>query len=135
MREVAPKVIYAEGNHDHLGVFGGLVSVSHAIHTTADGKRLLVCHGDRWDPLMDGWWIVFSGLQQNILRRLVYRRFREKARYYAQGQECDGVVCGHIHRPEIINERGFVYANAGDWVTHCSAIVEHDDGRLELCYG
>jgi hypothetical protein len=27
---------------------------------------------------------------------------------------------------------GVLYYNDGDWVESCSALVEHDDGRLEL---
>lgn len=44
----------------------------------------------------------------------------------------DGVVCGHIHHPEIREIDGVVYANCGDWVESCTALVEHFDGRLEL---
>jgi UDP-2,3-diacylglucosamine pyrophosphatase LpxH len=43
-----------------------------------------------------------------------------------------GVICGHIHRPEIAAESGVAYRNTGDWVEHCSALVEHHDGRFEL---
>lgn len=47
-------------------------------------------------------------------------------------RDCDGVVCGHIHKPEIREIDGIVYANDGDWVESLSALVEHHDGRLEL---
>jgi hypothetical protein len=43
----------------------------------------------------------------------------------------DGVVCGHIHRPEI-QLNNIIYCNCGDWVESCSALVEHHDGSLEL---
>lgn len=46
----------------------------------------------------------------------------------------DGVICGHIHHAEIKSMGEFTYANTGDFVESCSAIVEHDDGRLELIY-
>lgn len=45
---------------------------------------------------------------------------------------CDGVVCGHIHKPEMREIDGILYANDGDWVESLSALVEHHDGRLEL---
>ncbi|MGC6452937.1 MAG: UDP-2,3-diacylglucosamine diphosphatase [Candidatus Puniceispirillaceae bacterium] len=45
---------------------------------------------------------------------------------------CDGVVCGHIHKPEMREIDGLLYANDGDWVESLSALVEHHDGRLEL---
>lgn len=50
----------------------------------------------------------------------------------ARRRGCDGVVCGHIHKPELRIIDGIVYANDGDWVESLSALVEHLDGRLEL---
>ncbi|MGB1872939.1 MAG: UDP-2,3-diacylglucosamine diphosphatase [Candidatus Puniceispirillaceae bacterium] len=47
-------------------------------------------------------------------------------------RRCDGVVCGHIHKPEMREVDGVLYANDGDWVESLSALVEHHDGRLEL---
>ena len=44
----------------------------------------------------------------------------------------DGVVCGHIHHAEMREVDGVLYANDGDWVESCTALVEHEDGRLEL---
>ena len=35
----------------------------------------------------------------------------------------DGLVCGHIHRPEIREMDGILYCNDGDWVESCSALV------------
>lgn len=47
-------------------------------------------------------------------------------------RNCDGVICGHIHKPEIREFEGILYANDGDWVESLSALVEHHDGKLEL---
>jgi len=44
----------------------------------------------------------------------------------------DGVVCGHIHHAEMREIGGVLYVNDGDWVESCTALVEHEDGRLEL---
>ena len=44
----------------------------------------------------------------------------------------DGVVCGHIHKADVIERDGLTYCNDGDWVESCTAIVERHDGRLEL---
>jgi len=52
------KVIYVPGNHDEVlrdyteMVFGGISLVGEAIHTTADGRRLWVTHGDQFDGVM-----------------------------------------------------------------------------------
>lgn len=44
----------------------------------------------------------------------------------------DGVVCGHIHQAALIERDGLVYCNDGDWVESCTALVEHQNGALEL---
>jgi UDP-2,3-diacylglucosamine pyrophosphatase LpxH len=52
------RVVYIPGNHDefaraYCGALFGEVEVVHdAIHRTADGKRLLVVHGDEFDGVM-----------------------------------------------------------------------------------
>jgi len=52
----------------------------------------------------------------------------------ARRQGYQGVVCGHIHRPEMRTIDGTLYCNDGDWVESLSALVEHMDGRLELVH-
>jgi UDP-2,3-diacylglucosamine pyrophosphatase LpxH len=46
----------------------------------------------------------------------------------------DGVICGHIHTAELKDMQGMTYVNDGDWVESCTALVEHDDGRLEILH-
>ena len=50
----------------------------------------------------------------------------------ARRRGVDGVVCGHIHHAEIKDIGGILYCNDGDWVESCTALVEHQDGRLEI---
>ena len=44
----------------------------------------------------------------------------------------DGVICGHIHRVALHEIDGVLYGNDGDWVENCSAIVERNNGALQL---
>ena len=44
----------------------------------------------------------------------------------------DGVVCGHIHKADLLERDGITYCNDGDWVESCTALVERDSGELEL---
>ena len=44
----------------------------------------------------------------------------------------DGVVCGHIHSAEIRQFGDITYYNDGDWVESCTALAEHEDGRMEI---
>lgn len=46
----------------------------------------------------------------------------------------DGHICGHIHFGRIRDDDGVLYVNDGDWVEHCTALVEHHDGALELMH-
>ena len=43
-----------------------------------------------------------------------------------------GVICGHIHRPEIRAVGDMLYMNCGDWVENCTALVEDFDGNFSL---
>lgn len=49
-----------------------------------------------------------------------------------RAHDLDGIVCGHIHVPRLRRDDGLIYANTGDWVESCTALVEHHDGTLEL---
>jgi UDP-2,3-diacylglucosamine pyrophosphatase LpxH len=52
------RVIYIPGNHDEFGrhfltlSFGGIEVRDEAMHVTADGRRLLVLHGDLFDAVV-----------------------------------------------------------------------------------
>ena len=85
------KVLYIPGNHDEmfrewlpLGLeIGGIRLVGEAEHTTADGKRLLVIHGDQFDSVVRyaktlallGDWAYRSALTLNrwfnVIRRVM----------------------------------------------------------------
>jgi len=62
------RVIYVPGNHDeafrgYVGLnLGGIELVSEAIHATADGRKLLVLHGDEFDGVvLYAKWLAFLG--------------------------------------------------------------------------
>ncbi|MBA4748814.1 MAG: UDP-2,3-diacylglucosamine diphosphatase [Sphingopyxis sp.] len=62
------RVVYIPGNHDEMfrqfvGMdFGGVKIRKKAIHQTADGRRLLVIHGDEFDAVMLAHrWLAFVG--------------------------------------------------------------------------
>ena len=59
-------------------------------------------------------------------------RYERIAAAHALAQGYDGIVCGHIHRARLCSIDGSIYANTGDWVESCSALVERLDGELEL---
>jgi UDP-2,3-diacylglucosamine pyrophosphatase LpxH len=62
------RVVYIPGNHDealrpYAGMsLGGVEIALEAIHTTADGRRLLVCHGDEFDAVvLYHRWLAWAG--------------------------------------------------------------------------
>ncbi len=62
------EIVYIPGNHDEMfrqfsGLnFGGVHIRRQAIHTTADGRRLLVLHGDEFDAItMSHRWLAHLG--------------------------------------------------------------------------
>jgi UDP-2,3-diacylglucosamine pyrophosphatase LpxH len=60
--------------------------------------------------------------------------FEDSLLRHARERKVDGVICGHIHAAAIRESGGVVYINCGDWVDSCTAIVEHQDGRMELVH-
>ena len=62
------RMIFVPGNHDEfarqfLGLtFGGIEIVRNTMHTTADGRRFLVMHGDEFDVVVrHAKWLAFLG--------------------------------------------------------------------------
>lgn len=60
------------------------------------------------------------------------RGFKNKALNEVQVRGLDGIICGHIHRAEIEQVDGRIYANDGDWVESKTALVEDLSGVLQL---
>lgn len=58
--------------------------------------------------------------------------FRAAVVSYAQDKQVDGVICGHIHQPELSQQGKIFYANDGDWVENCTFIAESEWGELQL---
>ena len=84
------RVVFVAGNHDEMFrefaglTFGGVELVNEAVHVTADGRRLLVTHGDSFDGVvLYARWLAFLGdkaygllLRANILFNMVRRRMK-----------------------------------------------------------
>jgi hypothetical protein len=59
-------------------------------------------------------------------------RFRQATLAAARDASVDGVVCGHIHKADLVELDGLLYCNDGDWVESCTALVEDQAGELSL---
>ncbi|HEV7618904.1 MAG TPA: UDP-2,3-diacylglucosamine diphosphatase [Burkholderiaceae bacterium] len=165
------EVIFVPGNHDEsIRQFidldlGGIKIRDELVHVTAQGKRMLVLHGDRFDGVIAcAKWLAYVGdsLYSVILKfNQVFNNWRARAGlpYWSLSQYLklkvknavnyissfenalaaearkkgfDGVICGHIHKPEIRDIDGITYCNDGDWVESLSALVEEQSGELRL---
>ena len=165
------EVIYLPGNHDefacdYLGLNLGAIRIeSEVVHTLADGRRLLVLHGDIFDgmirnarwlsvvgaracqatlslnrwvnyvrrPLGLSYWSLSAFLKRKTKRAVQFMSDFESAMVrVTQNNQADGIACGHIHNAEIRKVGDCLYANTGDWVESCTALVEHFDGKLEI---
>ncbi len=60
--------------------------------------------------------------------------FEEKITELAKAYHCDGIICGHIHKPDIRKIDDIIYMNSGDWVESMTALVEDHYGNWELLY-
>ena len=165
------RVVYVPGNHDefareHCGShFGGVELALDAVHETADGRRLLVVHGDHFDGVIQyakwlallgdwayaivlwlntwfnrvrrrlgfGYWSLSAYLKGKVKNAVQFiDDFEAAVAEEARRRGLDGVVCGHIHKADLNTNHGVLYANDGDWVESCTALVEHLDGQLEI---
>lgn len=50
----------------------------------------------------------------------------------AEKKGCNGVICGHIHHPEIKKYGKVLYLNSGDWIESLSALTEDFEGNWNL---
>lgn len=166
------RVVLIPGNHDEAlreyveTAFGDIRVEAEFVHHTADGRRLLLVHGDAFDQVtVHHRWVALLGdaayellVRLNLFlswarRRLgipgywslagyAKRRVKQAVNFICDFEDSvmqavaergfDGVVCGHIHWAELREIGGRLYANCGDWVDSCTAIVEDFDGTLRV---
>lgn len=81
------------------------------------------------------YWSLSAYLKHKVKNAVEYiGRYETAVVAEARRRGMDGVICGHIHAAQLRTIDGIVYANDGDWVESCTALVEHDDGRLEIVH-
>jgi UDP-2,3-diacylglucosamine pyrophosphatase LpxH len=165
------RIIYIPGNHDDdmralVGLtFDNIEVRGRYIHTTREGRRLLVLHGDEFDTVIKHsmmgrivgsvayrgllalnrlvhwlheatgrpYWSLAQHVKTRIGKAQHYiELFRRASLSAAKAEGVDGIVCGHIHKADMIERDGLTYCNDGDWVESCTALVEQPSGLLKL---
>ncbi len=80
-----------------------------------------------------GYWSLSRAIKARVKSAVNHiSKFEDHITALAQKRGCSGVICGHIHTPADKRVGAVHYLNSGDWVESLTAIVEHDDGRMEL---
>lgn len=169
------KIVYVVGNHDEFLrklidgqlQLGNITLTNEWIHETADGRRMLVTHGDLFDivtryhtwiaklgsaayeKMVDlnkiyndvrgyfggPYWSLAAFLKHRVKSAGVYiREFETALSRECQRRDLDGVICGHIHNAVIRDIDGVTYHNCGDWVESGTALVENQNGLIEVIH-
>lgn len=74
-------------------------------------------------------------IKSHVGKALAYiRAYEERVAADACERGFDGHICGHIHFGHVRELDGVLYLNDGDWVEHCTALVEDHTGAMELIH-
>jgi UDP-2,3-diacylglucosamine pyrophosphatase LpxH len=134
-------VVYIAGNHDDFirpffkfdFQIGDIQILDSVDYDAIDGRRIFVCHGDRFDVLMKipRPVINFFGhfcegsFTDRVYKWMGQQKLIEK---YLTLHGYDSSISGHTHDPMITPR----YMNCGDWTENCTALVETQDGHWEI---
>jgi UDP-2,3-diacylglucosamine pyrophosphatase LpxH len=170
MSAAGTNVYYTPGNHDDFlrrrqDSPPPLTIRDEFVHTCADGRRMVIIHGDQFDEVesnmrwlsklgsasyevmllgdrvthrMLGWVGATPKPMSHAVKRIVKKTiqrisgFESRLVKHTREKACDGIICGHIHRPSNQMLGDVQYVNLGDWMENATALVEYLDGRLEL---
>jgi len=122
----------------HGDQFDQLTRHAGWIYRLGDRAYTLALHANAWTNALRRslgypYWSLSATLKTRVKTAMNFvNDFERFVVRYTRDRGCTGVVCGHIHVPAVRRIEGIDYYNCGDWVEHCTAIVEHVDGRMEL---
>ena len=139
-------------NAEHLSADGRRFFVSHGdefdgdvrhnalLKAVGDGAYQMLLKGNRvynaWRRRRGhGYWSLSAWLKTRVGNARAYiRKFEEAAAQEALKSGFDGYICGHIHKAGIERIDGVLYCNDGDWVEHCTTLVEDFSGTMQLLH-
>ncbi|TWU44165.1 UDP-2,3-diacylglucosamine hydrolase [Novipirellula aureliae] len=106
--------------------YDGCLSLNRRLHRWRCSKR-----GESEHPTNP--YGVCALLKDRVKRCIKFvSNYESKIMAHARTSHCDGVICGHIHTPDIIASDSMWYCNTGDWVENCTGLVERHDGQIRL---
>ena len=122
----------------HGDQFDGAASVSGWLHRLGEAiYDFTIVLNDRVNDLRrlsrKSYWPLAARLKLMARTSIRYiEHFEERAAAHAHSRGFDGIICGHIHRPNLRRAGDVTYCNIGDWVESCSALIEDAQGELHL---
>ena len=122
----------------HGDLFDGVIQCAKWLAYLGDAAYEFSLKVNRWlnqarAKLGLPYWSLSRFLKFKVKRAVSYvSDFESAVAKEARRRGADGVVCGHIHHPEIREIDGVLYCNDGDWVESLTALVEAHDGTLSI---
>lgn len=78
-------------------------------------------------------WPIAATIKRSVKSAVKFvSDFEDTLMLHAQSLKCQGVICGHIHTPIVVEKHGVTYYNTGDWIENSTALLEFEDGRYEI---
>jgi UDP-2,3-diacylglucosamine pyrophosphatase LpxH len=139
--------------------FGGIPILREYIYHSF-GRRYLLVHGDQFDgavrfcprlqklgsvvyemAMFISFLLRLCGVRWSLSKFLKSKAksavqflasYQEIVAEYAKAKQVNGVICGHIHTPDMRDFGDIQYYNIGDMVESNTVLVESVDGQLQL---
>ena len=122
----------------HGDLYDAVVQQAKWLALVGDHLYTLILKLNRWfnhirAKLGLGYWSISQYLKHKAKNAVNFMTaFEDAVAREARNRGFHGVVCGHIHKPQIKTIDGVVYCNDGDWVESLSALVETFEGELKI---
>ena len=122
----------------HGDRFDGVIACATWLAYVGDGLYTVIL---KFNQVFNTWraraglpyWSLSQYLKSKVKNAVNYiASFENALAAEARKKGLDGVICGHIHKPEIRDIDGVTYCNDGDWVESLTALVEEPCGALRL---
>lgn len=155
------QVVWVSGNHDEFIRNYTPLSLGKNIRVVDEiiWNDYFIVHGDKYDGVVQLKWLGHLGswgyeaaiIIDRAMKKMGHRKslskwlkekvkgavkfvtsFEKQLVYQAEKRGCKGVICGHIHTPELsLTKYDTHYINCGDWIENNSYLT-YNQGEFKL---